>query len=390
MSRQTGPSAKVPLWSGPRWGKVAAMQRAAKSPAGRPLKPSLPVMPHLGMSPNCAYLKFLTECKARPRTSASSQASRSRGSWVDCKTDRIRACKWQFCCMTRVFCDLQRHAKAGEIVCFSEVSKQLMRYETMRLALVGNGAIAGEVVRCVADNEFITILGALVLPHELDVSSKYPLVSNLEEMIAWQPDLVVECAGHSAVNDYAVPLLVAGIDLMIISIGALADQDLYAQIEEAASRSTAQVILPAGALTGMDGLVASRRAGLTRVFLTSRKPPLAWAGAPGVEGVALEDIDEETVIFSGNAARAALLFPKNANVAATTALAGIGFEETDVRLIADPAVERNTHILEFEGEAGFYKVEMAGLPSTDNPKTSMLTAYNIVRMIEQRVSALVI
>ncbi len=265
-----------------------------------------------------------------------------------------------------------------------------MRQQETRLALIGNGAIAGEIIRCVSGNDSVSILGALVLPEELDMLSDHPLVSSLKDMLAWKPDLVVECAGHSAVNDYAAPVLAAGIDLMIISIGALADKELYNQVKEAASGSSAQVILPAGALAGVDGLVAARRAGLTRVSLTSRKPPLAWAGAPGVEGVVLEEICEETVIFFGNAEQAALMFPKNANVAATTALAGIGFEKTQVRLIADPAVKRNTHVLEFEGKPGLYKIEMAGIPSADNPKTSMLTAYNILRMIEQRVSAIVI
>ncbi len=265
-----------------------------------------------------------------------------------------------------------------------------MRHQTLKMVLIGHGAIAGEIIRCVSDHGSIAILGALVLPEELDASSNCPLVSNLKDLMALKPDLVVECASHGAVRDYAVPVLEADVDLMIISIGALADEGLYAQIMAAASRSRAQLTLPAGALAGVDGLVAARRAGLTRVSLTSRKPPMAWAGAPGVEGVALDQICDETVIFTGNAAHAALMFPKNANVAATAALAGIGFEKTQVRLIADPAVKRNTHVLEFGGAPGVYKVEMAGNPSKDNPKTSMLTAYNIVRMIEQRVAALVI
>jgi len=265
-----------------------------------------------------------------------------------------------------------------------------MRQEHLGLALIGHGAIAGEIARRAADHAKISVLGALVLPGELDTTSDFPLFSHLEALLACEPDLVVECASHEAVRAYAAPVLAAGIDLMIISIGALADRQLHTALTAAATRARAQIILPAGALAGVDALVAARHAGLSRVFLTSRKPPMAWSGAAGVEGVALEDMTHETVIFAGNASEAARLFPKNANVAATAALAGIGFDETQVRLIADPAVKRNTHVLEFEGRAGLYKVEMAGFASADNPKTSMLTAFNIFRLIAQRVEPVVI
>ena len=94
--------------------------------------------------------------------------------------------------------------------------------------------------------------------------------------------------------------------------------------------------------------------------------------------------------FCGSAREAARLFPKNANVAATVALAGTGFEETKVELIADPAAERISHLLEFEGRPGRFRVETQGLPSRDNPKTSMLTAYNIYRAIQNLDASIVI
>ena len=264
------------------------------------------------------------------------------------------------------------------------------REQKTELALIGYGAIGKEIERRLQDRPNITILGALVLPDEAAQSAPFPLVTDIQDLLSLRPSLVVECASHSAVQAFAGPILEAECDLMIISIGALADQALFDSIRGLSWTAKSQVILPAGALAGVDGLSAAARAGLDWVRITSRKPPMAWSGAPGVETIDLGSIDGERTIFSGTAREAALLFPKNANVAATVALAGVGFEETEVRLVADPAAERNTHLLEFEGRPGLYTIETAGLPSEDNPKTSMLTAYNIMRSIETRGAAIVV
>lgn len=266
----------------------------------------------------------------------------------------------------------------------------MTRESSKRIALIGNGAIAREIVRQIEKSVQLSIVGALVLPEELLDAAPHPLVATIEELLQWKPSLIVECAGHAAVRDYASPILKSGIDFMIISVGALSDAILYEHVTKEVANSPAQVYLPAGALLGIDGLAAAKLAGLDWVRLTSRKPPLAWSGAPGVETINLEAISSEQVIFSGSARDAARLFPKNANVAATVALAGIGFEKTEVSLVADPDAQRNSHLLEFEGRPGRYRVETQGLASPDNPKTSMLTAYNILRSIENLEAPIVI
>jgi len=264
------------------------------------------------------------------------------------------------------------------------------REQSTDVVLIGYGAIGKEIQRKLQDQSSIRILGALVLPDETDQPAPFPLLTSIDELLELRPTLVVECASHGAVKAFTGPVLGAGIDFMIISIGALSDQTLFDTVQSLAAESRAQVILPAGALAGVDGLSAAARAGLDWVRITSRKPPMAWSGAPGVEGIDLASISAEQEIFSGSARDAARLFPKNANVAATVALAGVGFEQTEVRLLADPEAKRNTHLLEFEGRPGLYTIETAGLPSEDNPKTSMLTAYNIVRSIEVRSAAIVV
>ena len=266
----------------------------------------------------------------------------------------------------------------------------MARRSSKHLALIGNGAIAHEIVRQVAQSDELTVVGALVLPEELGDSSPHPLVETIDQFLRLGASLVVECAGHAAVKDYAAPILRSGVDLMIVSVGALSDEALYELVRDEAARSRARVHLPAGALLGIDGLSATKCAGLDWVRLTSRKSPAAWSGAPGVEHMDLDAILTEEVIYNGSARDAARLFPKNANVAATVALAGMGFEETEVELIADPAAERISHLLEFEGRPGRFRVETQGLPSLDNPKTSMLTAYNIYRSIRNLDASIVI
>lgn len=259
-----------------------------------------------------------------------------------------------------------------------------------RVALIGNGAIAHEIFRQVAGSDTLTVVGALVRPEQTDASSPHPLVETIDQFLELGASLVVECAGHAAVKDFAAPILRSGTDLLIVSVGALSDEALYSSVKSEAARSNAQVHLSAGALLGIDGLAAAKLAGLDWVRLTSRKPPQAWSRAPGARHVDLDAILTETAIFSGPARDAARLFPKNANVAAIVALAGVGFDETKVELIADPTADRNSHLLEFEGRPGRFRVETGGLPSADNPKTSMLTAYSIYRSIQNLDASIVI
>lgn len=260
----------------------------------------------------------------------------------------------------------------------------------MRIGLIGLGAIAGDIVLYLKDNPKIEITGALVLPEDLSREAEFPLTTDYDAFMAGDPELVVECAGHGGVVAYGTRVLEAGKDLMIVSIGALSDEPLYDALVDAARCSKGQLILPAGALIGVDGLAAARSAGLENVTIRSVKPPLSWSGAEGVEGVDLAAIKERTTVFAGSARDAARLFPKNANVAATAALAGIGFEKTQVELVADPTTTQNTHTLIFEGKPGRYELVIAGNPSPNNPKTSQLTALSIVRLIENRVADVVV
>lgn len=200
-------------------------------------------------------------------------------------------------------------------------------------------------------------------------------------------ELAVECGGHAAVSQHGVDCLAAGHDLLVASVGALADQALYDRLVAAARRSGRKLLIPAGAVAGMDGLAAARLAGIDRVRYTSRKPPLAWKGTHAETLCRLEAVTQATEFLHTDARQAASLFPQNANVAATIALAGVGFERTEVSLNADPAAEGNTHLLEVEGACGSMRIELRNKPFPDNPKTSMLAGLSLLRVIRNRTEA---
>jgi aspartate dehydrogenase len=261
----------------------------------------------------------------------------------------------------------------------------------VKIGLIGNGAIARVVTRhCEAAAGRLDIIGAVVLPEDGPSVGRHPTFQAIDQLLAYQPDLVVECAGQKAVSQYGSAVLDARINLMVISVGALADEKLRSGLEAAAMKNGAKVMIPAGALAGLDAISAARIDGLERVMLRTRKPPQSWSGAPGVEGIDLGAITEPTAIFTGSAGEAARAFPKNANVAAAVALAGIGLEATKVELIADPGVTRNIHYIEASGAFGQLTVEVQAEPSPDNPKTSHLAALSIVRYLDRLTDAIMI
>jgi len=133
-----------------------------------------------------------------------------------------------------------------------------------------------------------------------------------------------------------------------------------------------------------------RLGGLDSVRYRSIKPPAAWRGTPAEQAIDLDRIETQAVAYRGTAREAALLYPKNANVAATVALAGLGFDRTEVEIVADPAARYNTHEIEAEGASGTLALRLVNLPSPENPKTSALTALSLVRALLNEASAVAI
>jgi aspartate dehydrogenase len=252
----------------------------------------------------------------------------------------------------------------------------------LRLGVIGFGGVARVVAtKAEAASGGRLVLSGILTRPLVENPTAVPMTTDLDEFLATAPDLVAECAGHAAVVEFGPEILRRGIDLIVISIGSLADQALENSLREAAVAGGSRLIFSAGAIGGIDALVAARLAGLTSVRYRSRKPPLAWRGTPAEQIVDLAGLTQATVFYRGSAREAALQYPQNANVAATISLAGLGFERTEVEMIADPAAAGNTHELDIEGLAGNFSIRLVGNPMPDNPKTSALTAYSVLRAV---------
>jgi aspartate dehydrogenase len=193
-----------------------------------------------------------------------------------------------------------------------------------------------------------------------------------------EADLVVEAADQSAVGEIAVRTLESGTDLMLLSVGALADKNLRSDVM-AAVETGGDLYFPSGAIAGLDAVKAAALTGdLEVVSLTTTKNPAGLEGAPYLEekDVDLSDLDEATTVFSGPASKAAAAFPSNINVAMALSLAGIGPESTEVRIVADPLEENNVHHIEATGGMGEIETTVRNVPSPRNPKTSYLAALS--------------
>jgi aspartate dehydrogenase len=263
------------------------------------------------------------------------------------------------------------------------------------IGLIGYGGIAQDVVAALRSMHVDgDIVGALARPGRTDKARAalpgIEVVENLDDLLARKPDIIAEVAGQKAVDEYGATILRRGIDFLVISIGALAEPALLQKLRAAADEGQARVLLPAGAIGGVDAIAAMRIGGLTTVRYRSVKPPVAWRGSPAEQVADLDKLTTRTVLYKGSAGEAALRFPQNANVAATVALAGIGFDATEVELVADPDAPGNIHEIEVEGAAGNFSIRLQGKPSRTNPKTSALTAFSVARALTNEKAAIVI
>ena len=273
-----------------------------------------------------------------------------------------------------------------------------------RLGMIGAGGMAETVLTAVAGSltDSLQHFGILVRPGAeqparalLDrigpkLARATSVHTDLAELLAESPEAIVECAGHSAVRQYGEAVLGGGCDFVVISIGALADDALRTTLLSTAKRHGARLVLPAGAVGGLDALGAARLSNLQTVTYTGRKPPAAWRGTPAEHLLDLGALSAPAIFFEGTARQAAIDYPQNANVAAAVALAGLGFDATRVRLIADPKAARNVHEISVRAVCGNFDLQLEGRPSPLNPKTSLMAGFSLAREILNRTDALVV
>ncbi len=202
-------------------------------------------------------------------------------------------------------------------------------------------------------------------------------------------DIVVECAPAALLREIAEPALMAGRTLVTLSCGALLDNfDLV----DLARRHGGRILVPSGALLGLDAVQAAAQGEISRVHMITRKPPDGLDGAPYLveRGISVLGIWKPRCVFTGTAREAASGFPANVNVAAALALAGIGPDRTTIEIWADPGITRNTHRIEVEADTARLVLQIENVPSAENPKTGRLTPLSVVALLRKLSSPLAI
>jgi aspartate dehydrogenase len=258
-----------------------------------------------------------------------------------------------------------------------------------KIGIIGCGTIGSELAKSVdsgrIDAELVSIFDAYY--HAANrlasrLKSRVTVARNIEEFLSKDMDLVVEAASQDAVNKYAAMVLERGIDLMLMSVGALLDVKLHKELMGIADRHDARIYLPTGAIAGIDAIRAVKHL-LKEVTLTTTKNPRGLQGAPFFDEhrIDLKKIKKPTVIYEGKAMQAVKLFPANVNVAAVLSLAGIGGNKTKVRIVADPNSKVNLHEIIAKGSFGEMHFKVSNVPSPTNPKTSYLAVLSAIECL---------
>ena len=240
--------------------------------------------------------------------------------------------------------------------------------ELKKVGIIGCGAIATLIAEAV--NQKLVVCDELILydldekkAEKLKNSQNFPatLVTGIEEMLMLKPKVIVEAASQQAAREYAGRIAAEGVDLIVMSTGALLDLNLNSN----------KVHVPSGAIGGLDALSSAVLAGIEEVVLTSRKNPRAL------------DLNnkEAKVVYEGTAEEAARLYPREMNVAATLALA-VKPIKVQVQVVSDPEIRRNTHEFTVKWQFGEMFLRFANDPHPANPCTSALAAWSAIKLLQ--------
>jgi aspartate dehydrogenase len=220
-----------------------------------------------------------------------------------------------------------------------------------------------------------------------ELATPVPVVPLAE--LAGLADVVVECAPAPVFRAVAEPAIEAGRIFMPVSVGQLLE---HSDLVLMAERSGARIIVPTGALLGLDAVRAAAEGVIRAVTMVTRKPPAGLAGAPYLEehGIDLEGLTEPLKVFEGSARDGARGFPANVNVAAALSLAGIGPDRTRLEIWADPHLRRNTHRIVVEADSARFEMQIENVPTDENPRTGRITALSVIAALRRLTATLVV
>ena len=260
----------------------------------------------------------------------------------------------------------------------------------LKIGIVGCGAIGSSLAQTIVSD--FSHKAELVSLYDIEMQNSYKLASkfnnqklvalNLDDLIN-KVDLVIEATKVDAAFEIAEKTISSSKDIMIMSVGGIIGH--YKELGALAKEKAVRIFIPSGAICGIDGLKAAASCKIHKVTLTTKKPPKAFVGVPYVlkKKIRLDNINQETVIFEGNVLSAIKAFPQNINVAATLSIAGIGPEDTVVRIVASPDITQNIHEIEIESDAGRIVTRTENVIHPDNPKTSYLAVLSAAATLKQ-------
>jgi aspartate dehydrogenase len=216
------------------------------------------------------------------------------------------------------------------------------------------------------------------------LKSRPEVYPDFGRFLASSTDIIVEAASQEAVRKYGTSIIEASKDLMVMSVGALADTAFLSELLNiaAAKEGRCRIYVPTGAIAGIDAIRSVRHL-VDSITLTTTKSPKALAGAPFLEisKVRLDTLTKLTVIYEGPALEAVKMFPANINVAAVLGLAGVGVAKTKVRIVVDPQATTNQHEIVATGGFGDIKITVNNVPIPGNPKTSFLAVLSAIECL---------
>ncbi|MBX4892963.1 aspartate dehydrogenase [Rhizobium bangladeshense] len=261
----------------------------------------------------------------------------------------------------------------------------------LRLGFIGWGAINRRVAELLRERQGHRIAFSVVCLKDVvdvgDVPAGAKIITCPSELLDIELDFMIEAAGRGAVTEWGEAALQQSQVFVVASASAFCDDALLQRLTAVAEDNGAQLLVPPGALAGVDAIAAASVLSLNEVIHRIVKPPAAWRSTEAEQLVVLGNLRRSTTFFSGSARDAAARFPQNANVAAITALSGIGLDRTHVELVADPDAKGNRHELVARGDFGKLSVSIENRPLATNPKSSEMAALSLVRLVENRVLA---
>jgi aspartate dehydrogenase len=268
----------------------------------------------------------------------------------------------------------------------SSASTEVSWMSLSRVAIAGLGAIGRAVARRLADGMPGLVLAGIAA-RDAGRAQLWLQAQGIDcpvvelDALPQHADLTIECAPGQILDQICRPMLLAGKQVMVLSAGALLPRP---DLIELAKTYGGQIIVPTGALLGLDAVAAAAEGSIHSVRMITKKPPRGLVGAPYLVAnqISLDGLNEAKRVFVGTAREAAAGFPANVNVVAALALAGIGPDRTAIEIWADPALERNCHTIEVDSDSARFTLSIENIPS-ENPKTGKITALSVIAALRK-------